>query len=52
MHRIDVLFDSIRLPGVEVVGDDWGNEIIIGRNVLNLLRLLLDGPDEAVELME
>jgi predicted aspartyl protease len=52
VHRVDVLFDSIRLPGVDVVSDDWGNEIIIGRNVLNRLRLLLDGPDEAVELME
>ncbi len=51
VHRVDVLFDSIRLPGVEVVSDDWGNEIIIGRNLLNRLRLLLDGPDEVVELL-
>jgi len=27
-----------------VVGDEQGNEIVLGRNVLNKLRLLLNGP--------
>ena len=45
VHDVDlILFGSIRLPGVEVVGDDWRDRIILGRNVLNRLRLELDGP--------
>lgn len=50
VHKIDILFNEIRLPNVEVVGDDWGQEVIIGRNVLNKLRLFLDGPGEKTEL--
>jgi predicted aspartyl protease len=50
VHKVDVLFDSIRLPSVEAVSDDWGNEIILGRNVLNKMQLLLDGPEQMTEL--
>ncbi len=50
VHKVDILFNTIRLPNIEVVGDDWGNEIIIGRNVLNKLQLLLDGPTQITEL--
>jgi len=53
VHKVDVvLFRSIRLPGIEVVGDDWGNRIILGRNVLNLLHLHLNGPAQMVGLQE
>lgn len=37
---------------IEVVGSDSEPEILIGRNLSNQLRLLLDGPAETVELME
>jgi predicted aspartyl protease len=50
IHQVDILIDTIRLPNVEVVGDDWSNEIILGRNVLNKLNLLLDGPRQIVRL--
>ena len=33
-----------RLPAVEVAADDLGEDILLGRNVLNKLILLLDGP--------
>lgn len=53
VHTADViLFDSIRLPNIELVADDWGDKIIIGRNILNKLRLLLDGPNMKAELLE
>jgi predicted aspartyl protease len=53
VHKVDiVLFDSFRLSGMEVVGDDWGDCIIIGRNVLNRLRLDLDGPGERTSVRE
>ncbi|HLF25381.1 MAG TPA: retropepsin-like aspartic protease [Anaerolineae bacterium] len=50
VHKVDVLFDGVRLPDVEVVSDDSGDEIIIGRNVLNKLQLFLDGPKRVTDL--
>jgi predicted aspartyl protease len=34
------------LPGVLVAGDESANEVILGRNVLNLLPVFLDGPSQ------
>jgi len=50
VHQIDILIDTIRLPGIDVVSDDWSNEIILGRNILNKLSLLLDGPQQIARL--
>ncbi|MBI5652448.1 MAG: hypothetical protein HZC40_18675 [Chloroflexi bacterium] len=47
---VDLEIANIRLPAVLVVGDEQGNEIIIGRDVLNKLRLLLDGPANILEI--
>ena len=53
VHRVDfILFDTIRLPDIEVVADDWGSNIIIGRNVLNKLHIQLDGPKETAIVIE
>ena len=49
VYEVDVILDSLRFPGIEVVGDDWGSEIILGRNVLNRLLVLLDGPREMTD---
>ena len=51
VHIVDILFDAIRLPCVQVVSDDWGSEIILGRNALNKLQLFLDGPHQITQLM-
>lgn len=50
IHQIDILVDKIRLPGVEVISDDWNNEIILGRNVLNKLHIELDGPHQTTRV--
>ncbi len=50
VHKVDILLDAVRLPNIEVVSDDWGSEIILGRNALNKLQLLLDGPNQITEL--
>jgi len=47
---VDIELDGLRLPGVFVVGDEQGDEIVLGRNVLNKLRLLLDGPANVTEI--
>lgn len=41
---------SLHLPWVEVVGDELGGEVLLGRNVLNQLRIVLNGPAEIVEI--
>ncbi len=50
VHKVDIILNGVRLPNIEGVSDDWGNEIIIGRNALNKLRLLLDGPKQTTNL--
>ena len=52
LFTVDVGIGRLRLPAVEVVGDDQGKEIVLGRNVLNRLRLLLDGPAGQVETLD
>jgi len=50
--RRSLEIEDIRLPAVEVVGDEQGEEIVLGRNVLNRLRLLLDGPAGQLEILD
>ena len=38
--------------GIVVIGDEDNSEILIGRNLCNQLRLLLDGPTKTVEVLE
>ncbi len=53
VYLVDMIFfDSIHLPAVEVVGDDWGDQIILGRNVLNKLNLNLNGPAQTASVLE
>ena len=49
-YRVDVEVAGLRLPAIEVVGDDSGAEVIVGRNVLNKLRITLDGPAGVLEV--
>lgn len=51
IYRIEMrIGDSLHLPWVEVVGDELGDEALLGRNVLNQLRILLNGPGQSVEI--
>ncbi len=52
VYLVDVTVGSDTLPGVYAVGDDLGDEVILGRNILNWMRLLLDGPAELTEVIE
>jgi len=51
LFTVDIGLETLRLSAIEVVGDDLGDEIILGRNVLNRLRLLLDGPAGRIETL-
>ncbi|MCW5853938.1 MAG: hypothetical protein KIT87_27980 [Anaerolineae bacterium] len=50
LFAVDVQVGLITISGLFVVGDDEGNEIILGRDFLNKLRVVLDGPSQFTEL--
>jgi predicted aspartyl protease len=50
LFAVDIELGSLRLPDVFVVGDEQGTEIVLGRNVLNKLRVLLDGPAGQIDI--
>ncbi len=52
LYLIDIRVGHLMLPGIEVVSDDLGNEILLGRDVLNRLQVLLDGPAEMSKLID
>jgi predicted aspartyl protease len=52
VYILDIGIGSLRLPGVEVAANEASGELIIGRNALNKLIIILDGPRETLELPE
>jgi hypothetical protein len=50
IYLADLQIDGQLLAGVEFGGDDIGDELILGRNVLNKLALFLDGPRTQTDL--
>ncbi|HNB55225.1 MAG TPA: aspartyl protease family protein [Anaerolineales bacterium] len=52
LYEVDIVVGGFRFPSVMVAGDDMRNEIIFGRNLLNKLVLLLDGPNAQTDLYE
>jgi len=43
IYSIDVDVDGEYLSAIDVVGDEMGDELLLGRNILNRLIILLDG---------
>jgi hypothetical protein len=59
LYLVDIHLENGVLPGVEVVGIDEDDieteadrEIVLGRNVLNQLILLLDGPNQQTDILD
>lgn len=52
VYLLDIGIGSMRLPAIEVVGDDQGTEILLGRNVISKLVITLDGPRGVLELRD
>jgi predicted aspartyl protease len=50
-YLVDVRLTTGVLPGVEVVGDPHGDEILLGRNILNTLMLFVDGPKQTTSIL-
>jgi predicted aspartyl protease len=51
LHVVELQIGEVSLPGIYAVGDELGDDVVLGRDVLNRLRLLLDGPAEMMELL-
>ena len=51
LYLVDLMIGGLTLSGVYVVGDELGNETVLGRDVLNQQRLLLNGPLEVMTLL-
>ena len=52
LYEVDIHIEGLTLPGMIVIGDDFGDDIVIGRNILNRLLLLLDGQQGLTDLLE
>jgi len=52
LYAVALEINQHRFAAIRVVGDEIGDEVILGRNVLNRLRLLLDGPAGMVEVLD
>jgi len=52
LYLVDIQIGDLFLPDVEVVGELSGDEVVLGRNVLNHLRVTLDGPKGIVSVFE
>ena len=48
---IDLEIGNQIFPSVEVVADESGSVVLLGRNVINLLTLLLDGPHRQTDVL-
>lgn len=51
-HLVDIGIGDLRLPSVPIVADDLGDELILGRSALNMLRVILDGPRAVVDISD
>ncbi len=52
IYTLDIRLGNLLLPSIEIAADQYGTDIVIGRNLLNKLILLLNGPQRFVELVE
>lgn len=51
IYTVDLEVAGERLPAIDVVGDDQGDQILLGRNISNKLILLLDGPHSQSDVL-
>ncbi len=50
LYLVDIQIGDIAIVAVEVVGDPTSQELILGRDALNQMRVVLNGLGEAVEV--
>jgi predicted aspartyl protease len=51
VYLVDLEIKDLIYPAVEVIADETGSAILLGRNFLNRLILLLDGPHQQTDIL-
>ena len=51
VYRVDIRIESLVFPGVEIAGDPIGEDAVLGRDILNLLDIRLNGPARQLHLL-
>lgn len=51
-YEVDIRIGDRVFPNVVVVADTLGDDLILGRDFLARIRLMLDGPTQALELFD
>lgn len=52
LYEVDLHIENFVLKSIVVIGDEYGDQILLGRNVLNKMILLLDGQSNLTEVLE
>lgn len=52
LYLVDLEIEGQVIPGVLVAGDETTHEVILGRNLLNMFSLLLDGPQQQTYVVD
>jgi len=52
LYLVDVSVGDVTLPGIEVIGDEFVDEVVLGRDVLNKLVVVLNGPNGRLTISE
>lgn len=52
VYTVDIAIGALRLPAIDVIADTENQEVVLGRNVLNKLLLLMDGPRTMLDILE
>ncbi|TAH52300.1 MAG: hypothetical protein EYC68_08345 [Chloroflexota bacterium] len=50
VHEVDLIVNELRFPAIEVFGDENEQIIVLGRNFLNMMRIVLDRPKSILEI--
>lgn len=51
VYEVDLRIGDLTLPAVDVAGDPFSHEVLLGRNVLNRLDVRLEGPAQRTHLL-
>ncbi len=52
IYIVSFALHELRISTLQVLADDQSNEIVLGRRVINRLKLMLDGPAAQTEILE
>lgn len=52
VYAISMKLNGLHITAIRVLADEQGDEVVLGRSVLNRLKLVLDGPASITEIVD